>query len=104
MNKSTNVLSEIAEMSPVFNKGENLDKDNCWPVGILSHMSKAYEQTKSTNKSTTLWDQNFHIFFAVSERTTIPNTLLKMMEIWKKHLNKGDRTGIILMDLPKTLT
>ena len=30
-------------------------------------------------------------------------TALKMMEIWKKHLDKKDRVGVILMDLFKAL-
>ena len=29
------------------------------------------------------------------------NSLLKMIETWKKHLDKGEKIGVILMDLSK---
>ena len=45
---------ELADVSPVFKKDENLDKENYRPVSILSHMSSCQRFLKesSTRKST----------------------------------------------------
>ena len=34
----------LADVSPVFEKGENVDKENYRPVSILSHMPKVFER------------------------------------------------------------
>ena len=86
-------------MSPVFKKRGSLDKENYRPVSILSHMSKAFERMfyKQINN---LMTSNFSPFFLRMNHNS-QYSLLKMMEIWKKHLDKGDQIGIILINLSK---
>ena len=33
----------LADVSTVFEKGENVDKENCRPVSILPQMSRVFE-------------------------------------------------------------
>ena len=35
---------KLAEVSPIFRKNDDLDKENYRPVSILSHVSKAFER------------------------------------------------------------
>ena len=35
---------KLADVSPVFKKGESLDQENCRPVSIISHISEVFER------------------------------------------------------------
>ena len=35
---------ELVDVSPIFKKEDNFEKENYWPVGILPHMSKLFER------------------------------------------------------------
>ena len=92
---------KLADISPVFKKDDDLNKVNYRPVSILSHMSKVFERIfyKRIDRFMTL---KFSPFLCGCRKNhNSQYSLLKMNEVWKKNLDKGNDIAVILMDLSK---
>ena len=85
----------------VFKKDDDLSKENYRPVSILSHMSKIFERIfyKQIDRFMTLKFSPFLCGFRKNHNSQY--SLLKMIEVWKKNLDKGNEIAVILMDLSK---
>ena len=76
----------MAEVLPIFKKGDALLKENYRPVSILSHVSKIFERL--------LFNQIEKYFESINALTGFrknhgtENALVEMIELWKKHLMK----------------
>ena len=69
------------------------------------HTCQNYSKGFFINKLILSWLQNFLLIYLVLEKKhNAQYSLLKMIETWKKHLDKREKIGIILMDLWRFLT
>ena len=90
-----------AEVSPVYKKSDNLERGNYRPVSVLSCTSKVLEKV--------YYDQIYEHFITIlSEYLSAfrknygcHHVLIKLIEDWKRALDKGEHVGAILMDLSK---
>ena len=91
---------KLAEVSPVFKK-DDLNKENYRPVSILSHMSKVFAKIfyKQINRFMTSKFSPFLCGFRKNHNSQY--SLLKMIQVWKKNLDKGNEIAVILIDLSK---
>ena len=79
---------KLADVSTVFKKDDDLNKENYRPVSILSHMSKVFERIfyKQINRFMTSKFSPFLCGFRKNHNSQY--SLLKMIEVWKKILIK----------------
>lgn len=82
-------------------KGESLDKEDYRPTSILSHVSKIFKRIKYEQINNFMTSKFPPVLCGFRKNHNSRYCLLKMMEIWKNHLDKGDRIAIILMVLSK---
>ena len=92
---------KLAEVTPIFKKEDELNKENHRPVSVLSHASKMFKRT--------VFNQ-FNLFFASTfppllagfrKNHSTQNALLNMTKKWKHTLDKGKKVGTTFMDLSK---
>ena len=90
---------KLADVSPVFKKDGDLNKENYRPVSILSHISKAFERFfyKQIYRFMTSKFSTFLCGF----RKNSQYLLLKMIEVWEKNLHRGNEIAVILLLLSK---
>ena len=90
---------KLTNVSPVFKKDDDLNKENYRPVSILSHMSKVFERIfyKQIDRFMTSKFSPFLCGFRKNHNSQY--SLLKMIEVWKNNLDKGNEIAVILMDL-----
>ena len=90
-----------ADVTPIFKKGNDNEKENYRPVSMLSTFSKVFEKL--------LFEQiNDHMQSKFSKHLTgfrknhsTQNALLVIIEKWKTILNKKLKIGTLFMDLSK---
>ena len=92
---------KLAEVSPVFKKGDKFLKENYRPISILPSFSKIYERI--------LYDQitvYFNKIFSdhlcgFRQKYSTQHALLHMLNQWHQCRDKSGIVGTILMDLSK---
>ena len=64
---------KLADVSLVFKKDDDLNKENYRPVSIFSHISKVFERIfyKQIDR---FMHQSFHLFYLVLGKIITPNT------------------------------
>ena len=92
---------KLADVSPIFKKEDSLKKENYRPVSILPHMSKVFERILYKQIDTFMTTKFSPYLCGFRKNHNAQYSLLKMIETWKKHLDKGEKIGVILMDLSK---
>ena len=85
----------LADVSPIFKK------ENYRPVSILPHMPKVFERILYKQIVTFMTTKFSSYLYGFRTNHNVQYSLLKMIETWKKHLDKGEKIGVILMDLSK---
>ena len=76
-------------VSPIFKKDDSFKKENYQLVSILPHMSKVFERIlyKQSDTST-----KFSLYLCGFRKNhNAQYSLLKMIETWKKHLDRGEK-------------
>ena len=92
---------KLAGVSPVFKKGDRLDKANYRPVSILSSLSKIFEKLLF-NQINDYMDPKLSIYqTGFRKNHSSQNCLLVMLEKLRKCLDSKGSTGILLTDLSK---
>ena len=92
---------KYADVSPVFKKGDRLDKANYRPVSILSALSKIFERLIFSQVNNFM-DPKLSIYqCGFRKGTNAQNCILLMLEKWKKCLDGKGKTGALLTDLSK---
>ena len=92
---------KLADVSPIFKKEDSFKKENYRPVSILPHMSKVFERILYKQIDTFMTTKFSPYLCGFTKNHNAQDSLLKMLETWKKHLDKGEKIGVILMDLSK---
>ena len=92
---------KYADVKPVFKKDSRTDKKNYRPIGILPKVSKIYE--RCINKQLEEYFQALLSKYQCGFRKgySVINTLLPMIEKWRKSLDAGGAFGALLTDLSK---
>ena len=90
-----------ANVVPVFQKKDPLDKQNYRPVSILPSISKIFEKTINDQLSAH-FENIFNPFLgACRPGMGCQSTLLRLVEDWRQALDRRDYVAAILMDLSK---
>ena len=92
---------KLAEISQMFKKNDNLDKENYRSVNILTAMSKIFEYI--------LLDQMIMFFSNILNPSlsayikgySCQHVILQLTEYWREALDNNDYVGTMAMDLSK---
>ena len=88
---------KLAEVSSVFKKRDDLDKDNYRLVSILSHVSKVFERIMYQQIEDFMKDKlsNFLILTDFRKNRGTQRCLMRMLDKWKNTLDKGGYICVI---------
>jgi exonuclease III len=92
-----------SRISPIFKKGDKLDKGNYRPVSILPTLSKLFERILNDQfvehaESNNLCDP---LQSAYRKKHSTNTALLHMVDSWVKNMDNGKITGVLALDLSK---
>ena len=90
-----------SNITPVFKKGDEMDKTNYRPVSVLTALSKIYERI--------MYDQIYETFISLLSPNisgylkghSCCTALLKMTEDWRKGLDEREVVAAVAVDLSK---
>ena len=92
---------KLAEVSPIFKKKDDLEKENYSPVSVLPHVSKVFERIIYHQINDCMKDKLPKQLTGLRKNHSTQHCLSCMLEIWKKVLDKGGYICAIFMDLSK---
>ena len=92
---------KMAEISPVFKKKDNLDKQNYRSVNILTTLSKVFERIISDQLTSFFMKILNPNLSAYRSGYSCQHVILQLTEHWRMSLDKGDSVGTIATDLSK---
>ena len=90
-----------AEVSPIFKKNDDLEKENYRPVSVLPHMSKVFERIMYTQIESFMEEKLSKLLTGVRKNHSTQHCLINMLEKWKNTLDKGGFVCAMFMDLSK---
>ena len=80
---------KLAEVSPIFKKKDELDKENYRPVSVLPHVAKVFERIMYHQINDYVKDKLSKQLTGFRKNHSTQHCLSCMLEIWKKVLDKG---------------
>ena len=92
---------KLAEVSPVFKKKDDLNKENYRPISVLSHVSKVFERVMYQQIEDFMKDKLSNLLIGFRKNHNTQHCLTNLLERWKKTLDKGGYIFAIFMDLSK---
>ena len=92
---------KLAEVVPLYKKDDNLNMKNYRPVSILPSMSKVLEKIILHQMSCFLREILDPIIAAYRHGYSCQDVLLKLIDDWKRALERRRHVGALLMDLSK---
>ena len=92
---------KAAEVTPIFKKNDDLDKENYRPVSVLPHVSKIIERVMYTQIENFMEDKLSKLLTGFRKNHSTQHCLVNMLEKWKNTLDKGGFVCAIFMDLSK---
>ena len=90
-----------AEISPVYKKKNDMQKDNYRPVSILTIMAKVYETILAEQLYAYFDTIFFRMLSAYRKKYGCEHVLVKLVDSWKKAMDNDQYVGTVLMDLSK---
>ena len=90
---------KLAEVSPIFKKNDDLDKENYRPVSVLFNVSKVFERIIYSQIDAFMQDKLSNLLTGF--RKSPQHCLMYMLENWKNMLDKGGYVCAMFMDLSK---
>ena len=90
-----------AEVTPIFKKNDDLDKENYRPVSVLPHVSKIIERVMYIQIENFMEDKLSKLLTGFRKNHSTQHCLVNMLEKWKNTLDKGGFVCAIFMDLSK---
>ena len=91
---------KLADVIPIYKKGP-LNKENCRPVSLLSHMSKVFERLLHKQIETFMSNKLSNKLSGFRKNYNTQYCLSYMLEKWKNTLDKGKHVDAVFMDLSK---
>ena len=92
---------KAAEVTPIFKKNDDLDKENYRPVSVLPHVSKIIERVMYIQIENFMEDKLSKLLTGFRKNHSTQHCLVNMLEKWKNTLDKGGFVCAIFMDLSK---
>ena len=92
---------KAAEVTPIFKKNDDLDKENYRPVSVLPHVSKIIERVMYTQIENFMEDKLSKLLTGFRKNHSTQHSLVNMLEKWKNTLDKGGFPCAIFIDLSK---
>ena len=80
---------KLVEVSPVFKKNNDLEKENYRPVSVLSHTSKVFERIEHNQIDNFKKDELSNSLTGFRKNHSSHHCLMWMLEMWKDILDKG---------------
>ena len=80
---------KLAEVSPIFKRKDDIDKDNYRPVSVLPHVSKVFERIMYHQTNDYMKDASSKQLTGFRKNHSTQHCLSCMLEIWKKVLDNG---------------
>ena len=93
---------KYADISPIFKKGDKLEKSNYRPVSILPALSKIFERLLFNQVNSYIEPKLSMHQCGFRKNLSPQNCLLVLLEKWRKCLDNKGSTGVLLTDLSKT--
>ena len=91
----------LAEVSPIFKKKDDLDKENYRPVSVLPHVPKVFKRIMYHQINDYMKDKLSKQLTGFRKNHSTQHCLSCMLEIWKNVLDKGGYICAFFMDLSK---
>ena len=92
---------KLADISPIFKKGDKFLKENYRPISILPSFSKIFEKVLFS-QLTGYFDSILHPHICgFRSKHNTQHALLRMIGKWHQCLDRSGKVGAILMDLSK---
>ena len=79
---------KLAEVSPIFKKNDDLDKENCRLVSIISHVPTVFERIMYMQIDTLMREKLSKLLTDFRFSHSIQHFLMSMIEMWKIHWTK----------------
>jgi hypothetical protein len=92
---------KYADVSPIFKKSDNLNKENFRPVSVLTILSKIFEGIMADQMKTHFNNILSEWLSAYRSKYSCNNVLLCFAESLRKSLDNNKHVGCVLMDLSK---
>ena len=92
---------KAAEVTRIFKKNDDLDKENYRPVSVLPHVSKIIERVMYIQIENFMEDKLSKLLTGFRKNHSTQHCLVNMLEKWKNTLDKGGFVCAIFMDLSK---
>ena len=90
-----------AKVSPIFKKGDPLNKKTTGPVSILPLLSKVYEKLLY-NRLSDYVENTFNVILCGFRKAhSTQHALFKLLQSWQKELDEKGMVATVLMDLSK---
>ena len=80
---------KLAEVSPIFPKKDDLDKENYRPATVLPHVLKVFARTTYHQINDFMTDKLSKELAGFRKNHTMQHCLISMLETWKKILDHG---------------
>ena len=98
--KFPDILKRV-DVSPIFKKGNDNQKENYRPVSMFSIFSKVFEKLLFEEINDHMQSKFSKHLTGFRENRSTQNALLVVIERWKTILNKKFRVGTLFIDLTK---
>ena len=92
---------KAAEVSPIFKKNDDLEKENCRPVSVFPYMSKVFERIMYTQIESFMEDKLSKLLTGFRKNHSTQYRLINMLEKWKNTLDKNGVVCPMFMSLSK---
>ena len=92
---------KLSEVIPVYKKLDPLQKENYRPVSLLPHVPKIFEKIIHKQITNYTTDKLAHSITGFKKSHGTQNSLIVMLEKWKRALDKGEYISALFMDLSK---
>ena len=92
---------KLAEVSPSYEKSDNLMKGNYRPVRVLTTLSKLYESTMNDQLLGHFASIFNNLLNAFRKGHSCQTLLIKCIEDWKSALDENKHVGVLFTDLSK---
>ena len=92
---------KLSEVIPVYKKLDPLPKENYRPVSLLPHVSKVFERIIHKQITNYMTDKLAHPTTGFRKSHGTQNSLVVILEKWKRALDKGEFVSALFIDLSK---
>ena len=90
---------KLSNVIPVYKKLNPLQKENYRPVSLLPHISKVFERIIHKQITNYMTEKLAHSINRFRKSDETQNSLVVMLEQWKRELDKGENVSALFMDL-----